>query len=89
MHHELDSNGNFEERSLWVHKVSVDHADQAGPDVSYNTATWLMRFLAVPLGSFSDVPLLSAGHGCVDVPTSSDLASARYAVAGFRSPLHN
>lgn len=22
MHHESDSNGNFEERSLWVHKVS-------------------------------------------------------------------
>ncbi len=22
MHHEFDSNGNFEERSLWVHKVS-------------------------------------------------------------------
>jgi len=23
MHHEFDSDGNFEERSLWVHKVSV------------------------------------------------------------------
>lgn len=22
MHHEFDSDGNFEERSLWVHKVS-------------------------------------------------------------------
>lgn len=22
MHHEFNSNGNFEERSLWVHKVS-------------------------------------------------------------------
>lgn len=23
MHHEFDTDGNFEERSLWVHKVSV------------------------------------------------------------------
>lgn len=29
MHHEFDSNGNFEERSLWVHKVSVENSDQA------------------------------------------------------------
>lgn len=29
MHHEFDSDGNFEERSLWVHKVSVENSDQA------------------------------------------------------------
>lgn len=30
MHHELDSNGNFEERSLWVHKVSAANSDGGG-----------------------------------------------------------
>lgn len=101
MHHELDSNGNFEERSLWVHKVSVENSGRARGSQAWDLVhlmncsfTCLTSVFSLDIMMFlcvvsSDVPLLSNGHGCVDVPTSSDLASACYAVAGFRSPLHN
>lgn len=50
MHHEFDNNGNFEERSLWVHKVSG--GENKGPAFA-SPLSFVLSFFCIQMFPYS------------------------------------